>query len=213
MADDGVVELADWRARRGAAVNPAAPGWDTAEETPLAALSRGRPGAVEACLDAYGGLVLGLARRLLPEHADVEDAVHEIFIELWRSAERFDPDRASDRGFVAMLARRRIIDRRRRRSARPETVRWTPAAERPGTDHERTLGRVEAQPALEALETLDPDRRRWILMNVVEGWSHRDIARETDTPLGTVKSGIRRGLRQMRDWLEERRDEGREVGR
>lgn len=183
---------------------------DVVEITPLLALSRGRSGAVEACLDAYGGLVLSLARRLLPRHADVEDAVQEIFVELWRSADRFDPRKSSDRGYVAMLARRRIIDRRRRMDARPTLQRWTPAAERPGTDHERTEGRVMASPALKALELLDEDARRWVVMNVVEGYSHRDIARATDTPLGTVKSGIRRGLHKMRSWLEQK--ELREVG-
>ncbi len=183
----GVVDLNRWRANRG--------------DPPLARLARDEPGAAEACVDAYGPLVRGLARRLLPEGADVDDLLQDVFVELWRSAGTFDPARASDRGFVAMIARRRIIDRRRHGERRIDTVPLAPTRDRATDDHERTVGRVAAAPALRALDRLPEERRRWIVMAVVEGYSHRDIARATDTPLGTVKSGIRRGLHDMRAWL------------
>jgi RNA polymerase sigma-70 factor (ECF subfamily) len=203
--DDDVVELARWRASRDGGVS-------SQEESPLRRLARGEPGAVEACVDGYGPMVHALVRRLLPQGADVEDVVHEVFVELWRSAQRFDPGQASDRGFVAMIARRRVIDRRRRKDRRVETVALTPErdAPLPSDEHERTLGRLAAAPAVDALKTLAPDRQRWIVMAVVEGFSHRDIARLTDTPLGTVKSGIRRGLAEMRSWME--KQDRREVG-
>ena len=76
-----------------------------------------------------------------------------------------------------------------------------PERDRASDEYERTVGRVGARPALQALDTLAPDRRRWILMSVVEGYSHSEIARVTGTPLGTVKSGIRRGLMDMREWI------------
>lgn len=170
----------------------------------LARVARGEEGAVEACLDAYGGLVQGLVRRLLPSETDRDDVVQEVFVELWRSAHRFDPDKASDRGFVAMIARRRIIDRRRRAERRVETLPLDAGRQRTTEEHERTLGRLEARPALQALEALSEERRRWILLSVVEGYSHREIAERTDTPLGTVKSGIRRGLAEARERLEAR---------
>lgn len=203
--DEDVVELARWRAGRGVGVTETGP-------SPLLRLARGEAGAVAACVDAYGPLVQGLARRLLQDDAEVEDVVHEVFIELWRSAQRFDPAKASDRGFVAMVARRRIIDRRRRLDRRPRTVELHPVRDAPSTDeHERTLGRLRAGPAVDALKTLTAERQRWITMAVVEGFTHSEIAEETGTPLGTVKSGIRRGLAEMRSWLERR--EAREVGR
>jgi len=198
MGEEKVVELARWRALRGDGV--------TGEPTPLERVALGEPGAVEACVDGYGGMVRALALRLLPEHADVDDVVQEIFVELWRTASRFDPARGSDRGFVAMLARRRIIDRRRRMDRRPTTTRLAPARDRADDQHERTLGRVEAGVAREALEVLSDEHRSWIMMSVVEGWTHREIAESTGTPLGTIKSGIRRGLAKMRDMLEPRLD-------
>lgn len=198
MPGDGVVELAGWKARRGGSSGV------SADPTPLELLSSGIPGGVEACLDAYAPMVQALARRLLPAGSDVEDVVQEIFVELWRTADRFDGSKASDRGFVAMVARRRIIDRRRRMEARPATESLPERDVYAGTDHERTLGRVLAAPAMDALRTLDAEWQRWIVMNVVEGYSHGEIARSTGTPLGTVKTGIRRGLQRMRDWMEQR---------
>ena len=214
--EDDVVELARWRAarnmiegREGKAGLPAGP---ERPDVPLLRLARGEPGAAEACVDAYGPLIQGLARKLLPGGADVDDLVQEVLVELWRTADRFDPARASDRGYVAMLTRRRVIDRRRRNERRPKLVSFeSEAGDRSGDDHRRIEGRLEAAPAVEALARLSEEKRRWILMAVIEGFSHSEIAAETGSPLGTVKSGIRRGLIQMRRWLE--RHDARHDGR
>jgi RNA polymerase sigma-70 factor (ECF subfamily) len=202
---DDVVDVAERRAD-----GTAGPGGAVSRrrETPLARVAHGEAGAVEACVDAYGGLVQGLVRRLLPGHADHDDAVQEVFVELWRSARRFDPAKASDRGFVAVITRRKVIDRRRRAERRVETLPLDAAPERATVEHERTLRRLEARPAVQALDALSADRRRWILLSVVEGYSHREIAERTDTPLGTVKSGIRRGLAEVRSRLDARAPEG-----
>lgn len=194
MGRDDVVELARWRELRGEPVTDA--------PSPLARVAEGEPGAVEACVDAYGPMVRALATRLLPEHADIDDVVQDVFVELWRSAARFDARKASDRGFVATITRRRVIDRRRRMDRRPQTVRLAPSMERADEAYERTIGRVEAAGAVAALEHVSDDWRRWILMSVVEGYTHSEIAEATKTPLGTIKSGIRRGLARMRAVLE-----------
>lgn len=212
MADDDVVELSHWRAARRMNAEHE-DGLDAhGGEVPLLRLARGEPGAAEMCVEVYGPLVRGLAGRLLPTGAEADDVVQEVLVELWRTAHRFDPARASDRGYVAMLTRRRVIDRRRRAERRPRLVAFDSEAEgRSVDDHRRTEGRLEAAPAVEALERLSDEKRSWILMAVVEGFSHSEIAARTGSPLGTVKSGIRRGLTQMRRWLEQR--EAGEVGR
>jgi DNA-directed RNA polymerase specialized sigma24 family protein len=87
--------------------------------TLLQRIGAGDRGAVAECIDHYSGLVWSLARRALPNEADAEDAVQEIFMELWRVAGRFDPGRAGEVTFVSMLARRRIADRVRRDRREP----------------------------------------------------------------------------------------------
>ena len=122
MSAGDVVDLAQWRANRRGEVS-------VEVTSPLLRLALGERGAVRDCVEAYGPLVQVLARRLLHDREDLDDAVQETFLELWRSAPRFDPSKASDRGFVAMIARRRIIDRNRRADRRPRTVEIKPERE------------------------------------------------------------------------------------
>ena len=92
-------------------------------ETILDKVAAAHPGAMEGCLTRYGPLVWSLARRWSPTFADAEDAAQEIFSDLWRAAERFDPRREpSEATFVAMIARRRLIDRYRKRERQPNTT-------------------------------------------------------------------------------------------
>ncbi|MBX9623103.1 MAG: sigma-70 family RNA polymerase sigma factor, partial [Gemmataceae bacterium] len=88
-------------------------------EPVLPRVAVGDPAAVRECIARYGPLVWGLARRLVPNPADAEDAAQDVFISLWQSAGRYDPAQAAEVTFVAMIARRRLIDRRRRARRHP----------------------------------------------------------------------------------------------
>jgi RNA polymerase sigma-70 factor (ECF subfamily) len=164
----------------------------------LALLTRvagGDPGAVRDCLARYGGLVWSIARRF--EGADAEDAVQEIFLDLWRSAARFDPQIASEPAFIAMIARRRLIDRRRTRRRRPTTE--TIASEPAIADHARGPDScAEASQAARALDRLRPEQRHVLVLATCHGLSHGEIAERTGMPLGTVKAHARRGLQSIR---------------
>ncbi|MBT8477709.1 MAG: sigma-70 family RNA polymerase sigma factor, partial [Gemmatimonadetes bacterium] len=88
----------------------------------LIRVAGGDQAAVRGCLDIFGPLVWSLARRFTVTSEDAEDAVQEIFTDVWRSADRFERNRATAHGFVAMIARRRLIDRRRKEDRRPVLV-------------------------------------------------------------------------------------------
>ena len=86
------------------------------ELTTLQRIAAGETEAVRECMDRYGGLVWSLARRFLYSSNEAEDAVQEIFLDLWKHAGRFDPNVAAEATYVAMIARRRLIDRVRKRT-------------------------------------------------------------------------------------------------
>ncbi len=176
----------------------------------LLRIASGDADAVGACLDRYGSLVWSVVKRAWNDAATVEDVVQEIFIDVWNSAARFDPEKASEATFIATIARRRVIDRRRRAGRAPVEE---PVEEVEMSFEDRGLSGVdmgdEARLAREALEALKPDQRRVILMSVVDGLTHSEIATATGLPLGTVKSHIRRGLEQTAQELRAARERTR----
>lgn len=166
----------------------------------LPSVARGDRAAVESCVNRYGGLIWSLALRLL-DRAEAEDAVQDVFIELWRHADRFDPTRASEKTFVAMIARRRIIDRRRTRSRDEMASATLQSEEMVSQDHQRMEMSTEVALAAKALEALPAERREVVSLSVVQGLTHSEIAKLTGLPIGTVKSHLRRGLAVVRDRL------------
>lgn len=177
------------------------------EQPLLPRLGAGEPGAAEACLDRYGPLVWSLARRHTHNPAEAEDAVQEIFLSLWKHAGRFDPAKASEPTFVAMIARRRLIDLHRRRDARPEGS--TVDAELdlvPDIGSAQIEERTDVALAARAMLELSPRERQTVMLSVYQGMTHSEISNHLELPLGSVKTYIRRGLAQVRKTLERGRD-------
>jgi RNA polymerase sigma-70 factor (ECF subfamily) len=168
----------------------------------LQRIASGEAAAVRECIDEYGALVWSLARRLSRTPSDAEDATQEIFLDIWRSASRFDATQGSDKVFIAMIARRRLIDRLRKTTNEPpmdpvealETVAWSD----PGTASEVS---IEAEQATRALNELRPEQRQVLELGLLHGLSQSEIATRLGMPLGTVKSFMRRGLIKLREFL------------
>jgi RNA polymerase sigma-70 factor (ECF subfamily) len=164
--------------------------------TLLSRVAAGDPAAIRECLARFGGLVWSIAKRFDP--AETEDAVQEIFLDLWRSAGRHDPQVASETAFVAMIARRRLIDRRRSRARRPTTEGIDEVPSIPDAQAQRPDACAEASQAARALTRLRPEQREVLVLSTCHGLSHGEIAARTGMPLGTVKAHARRGLLSIR---------------
>jgi RNA polymerase sigma-70 factor, ECF subfamily len=178
------------------------------EEPLLPLIARGRTTAVNDCVRRYGPLVWSLARRMSPTRADAEDAVQEIFMQLWKSAASFDPARCSERGFIALIARRRLIDRlRSQRSRRNVEVPLHEAILDEGVASS-LQDEPDAQQAARLIAALPESRRAVLVMFLADGCSHSEISERTGLPLGTVKSLVRRSLMLIREQLGLRVDGG-----
>lgn len=182
--------------------------------TLLQRVAANEPGAAEACLDTYGGLVWSLARRFLQNRADAEDAAQDIFVDIWKSAGRYDPAVASETAFVAMIARRRLIDRLRRSGRTPpaaelieDALPTNPRTGRAAGDGpngpagNRVDGAEDLGRAITAMAALGPEQARVLRLSLGQGLSHQQIADATGLPVGTVKTHIRRGLIRVREEL------------
>src|SRR5262245_19930501 len=154
----------------------------------------------------FARLILGVAAHTL-DRAAAEDLVQEIFLEVWRNAERFDPERGTVRSWVLQIAHFRLLNELRRRSRRPEIVpdpeglvlAGLPADE-PGPaearwqQHRRAV--IQA-----ALNELPRPQREALRRAFLDDLTHEQVAAELDLPLGTAKTRIRTGWKKLRGTL------------
>ena len=174
----------------------------SAEVSLLERIAGGDRNAVALCIDQYSGLVWSLARRFIANEADAEEAVQDVFMELWANASRFDASKAGEATWISMVARRRLIDRARRESRAPDSE--------PLSDVEHLLTRdghaaieasAETRLVMEVIESMNPEQMQVVRMSTWLGMTHAAIAERTNLPLGTVKSHLRRGLSRIREQL------------
>ena len=171
-------------------------------ETILQRIASGDNTAVQTCLSKYGGLVWSLARRMSANTDDAEDAVQEIFVDVWKNAARFDETQSSETTFIAMIARRRLIDRLRFANRRISADSIEDMVSEPQNNAaEQMQTNIEAKDAARALQQLRPEQRQVLQLSIVQGLSHQEISDVTGIPLGTVKTHARRGILQVREFL------------
>jgi RNA polymerase sigma-70 factor, ECF subfamily len=160
--------------------------------------------ALGALYDAFAGEIYRLGLRLLRDRGQAEELVQETFVRLWRSAGRYDPERASVRGFTFMIAKRIATDFLRRASARPRLVAGPEDAladARVDDEVERVAREFEVRGAL---ATLSPKHREVLELTFDEDLDDTQIAERLGVPVGTVRSRTYYGLRALRVALEER---------
>jgi RNA polymerase sigma factor (sigma-70 family) len=171
-------------------------------ETLLPKIAAGDPYAVENFLRRHSHMVWGLARRFCRSAEDAEDATQEIFVDVWKSAARFDAKVGSEVTFLMTIARRRLIDRARRQGRRPAAELLEDATVLPAKDHgDRAELHDEVQRAQAALSQLRPEQREVLDLALGQGRTHQEISAAIGIPLGTVKSHARRGLIRLREML------------
>lgn len=171
-------------------------------ESLMARVARGDEAAVAEIIDQYGSLVWAIARRLTRNPSDAEDAVQEIFTDVWRSAHRYNAAAGTEKVFITTIARRRLIDRMRRVANRVQTE-SSDVLDELGFHTPDTAAdvSVEAELAARVMQKLRPEQRQVIELGLLQGLSHSEIAGITGMPLGTVKTFMRRGLIQVREML------------
>jgi RNA polymerase sigma-70 factor (ECF subfamily) len=170
----------------------------------LPRVAQGDEGALQALYEATCTRVFGLALRILRDRASAEEAVVDVFAQVWRQAGRFDPEKGSIASWITTLARTRSIDlaRIQRRRTRRETEVLpelcdelcdpTGGPVEAAADDERAL-RVRA-----ALGRLPREQRQALELAFFAGLSHSEVAGALSAPLGTVKTRIRTGLCNLR---------------
>lgn len=159
--------------------------------------------AVAELYDRFGSLVFRMSLQAMPSRAEAEDAVQEIFVRLWRTAGRYDEERAALVTWVMLISRRHLVDKLRRNKARLKPTSLdapnapaTPAAPEVSSNLENDE-RMKA--LMKRVETLPELQRTVVTRAYLGGQTLRQIGEELNTPLGTIKSALSRALVRLRE--------------
>jgi RNA polymerase sigma-70 factor (ECF subfamily) len=180
-------------------------GLTTAPSAPvMVRIAEGDHEAFAALYDQVSGLVFGIVRRVVRNETVAEEVTQEVFVDVWRRASTYRPDRGSVRSWVATIAHHRAVDRVRSEEAgRARDER--DAQRTPTSDAEEVAvtveQRLEHERVRRALEHLTPAQRETIELAYYGGHTYRQVATMLDMPEGTVKTRIRDGLIRLRDIL------------
>jgi RNA polymerase sigma-70 factor (ECF subfamily) len=144
----------------------------------------------------------GIGLRITRQAGLAADAVHDAFLQVWQQAARFDPARGSAEAWLVSLVRYRALDIVRR--TRREVGGLEPAEQEDTAPDAlaRLLEHADGTALHRCLEELAEDRRQLIVMAFIEGLTHSELAQRLRTPIGTIKSWIRRGLASLKRCLE-----------
>ena len=178
---------------------------DAGDAALVVAIGRWREDALAEVYRRHGGAAFALARRLLYDRQLAEEVLQEVFLRLWNTPERFDPERGSLRAYLLAQTHGRAVDllrsetarrRREEREARESTVF--------GDDIEReVIDLTVSEKVKEVVAGLPTDERQAIELAYFGGHTYRQVAVMLEAPEGTVKSRIRSGLRRLRKDLAE----------
>ena len=165
-------------------------------------IAAGEESAVVELYDRFGSLVYRLAYQAMPSRDEAEDAVQEVFVRLWKTADRYDPARAALVTWVLLITRRHLVDRLRRSQSRIKPVKMNeefrpPIAE--PVDGESIENEERFASLMEKIATLPELQRTVVMRAYLGGQTLRQIGEELDTPIGTVKSALSRALVRLRE--------------
>jgi RNA polymerase sigma-70 factor, ECF subfamily len=166
----------------------------------VVAIARGERPALGALYDKYATFLMSLAIRIVKDRREAEDLLHDVFLEVWRSAVDYDPGRGRVRTWLAIRMRSRCLDRQKSarvsRQSGDDSVLDRVAAEGSNVDAGPDQAKVRT-----AIGALTDDQRRVIELAYFEGLSCSEIASQIAVPIGTVKSRMAAAMTKLRDTL------------
>jgi RNA polymerase sigma-70 factor (ECF subfamily) len=164
--------------------------------------------ALAALYRRRGSLIYSLLVRMLVNEMEAQEVMQDTFVQIWRRACKYDPDRASPLAWMIMIARGLAWDRLRSRSRRNTTLAAF-ESEVASLEVEEVTGARQterdelAAACAVALNGLPADQGRALQLAFLRGWTHEEIASAVGEPLGTIKARIRRGLLALRKALKD----------
>jgi len=182
-----------------------------ADREMIARVGQGDQSAFSALYDRLSGPLYSLAIKMLGDASDAQDALQEVFVQIWSRAGTYDPEKSSVFTWAVLLTRSRAIDRLRARDRRFRVVvASVPDEDKVAVATNASMVESAADTAEKSdeasrvrcvLNNLPLEQRQAIDLAFFNHLTHHEIAAQLGLPLGTVKARIRRGLLKLREQL------------
>ena len=156
--------------------------------------------------EASSAKLFGVALRILRNRQQAEEVLQEVYIRIWRRAADYRPEKGTPMTWMITIARNRALDRRRQQKPElplDEADGYAEIADPEPSPLAQSIAGEQRRALAACLEKLGAEQRGCITLAYQEGYTHGELAARFDTPLGTVKSWIHRGLRQVKKCLEQ----------
>lgn len=170
----------------------------------LSRSGRGDEDAFAALYDTTSARAYGLAVRVVRDPAQAEEVAQEAFLEIWRTATRYDAAKGSAVSWILTIVHRKAVDRVRSAEAssrRDTTYHQDNITPEHDTTAEAAEASMEARRVRHALQSLTETQREALQLAYFGGYTHTQVAAMLDLPLGTAKTRIRDGLIRLRDTM------------
>lgn len=169
----------------------------------LSAVARGDRTAFSALYVQTSAKLFGICIHLLRSEAEAQDVLQDVYLTVWRKADRFDARKASAITWLAVLTRNKAIDRLRRKTIPSDGIEAAGAIEDDSPSALELAEEADESARLKGcLDELDDRPRAMIRAAFLEGASYPELATREGVPLGTMKSWIRRGLQRLRGCMD-----------
>ena len=157
--------------------------------------------ALREVIALYGGVLLGMARRVVADPGLAEEVAQDAFVALWRRPGAFDPTRGSLQAFLLGVTRYKAIDLVRREETRRRARDALAAEAAEASRAQGGVGFEERQDVRNALGALSDVQREALLLAYFGGRTYREVADELGIPEGTAKTRLRDGLTKLREMM------------
>ena len=168
----------------------------------LAKCGKGDTKAFRRLYDANSPRLYGVALRITRNPALASDAVHDAMLQVWRNADRYEASRGNADGWLISLVRYRALDIARKQGREVTGVEIPEQVDEDPDVLSRLVAKAEGNALRDCLESVEPPRRRLVILAFIDGLTQNEIAQRVGQPLGTVKSSIRRALIALRSCLD-----------
>jgi RNA polymerase sigma-70 factor (ECF subfamily) len=194
-------------ARRAQTTGGVSSGYDGLDDRALVArVTEGDGGALEALYGRYGRACYGLARRILADDQFAQDVVQEVFLTVWRDAHRFDAARGGFSTWLLSMTHHKAVDAVRREENLRKRRTTSEILEDREVDgpkvHDEVWSTLRGERVRAALQTLPEPQKEALTLAYFGGYTQREIAGITSTPLGTVKTRMLAGMKRLKEGLE-----------